>query len=288
MDKVYFPEDAITKGDILEYYERIAPFILPHLLDRPESLLRYPDSIYSEGFYQKNMDTKEIPSWFQTEPVHSDSEDRTINYPLVQNTESLLYLANLGCIDIHPWGSRVGSLDYPDYVIFDFDPEDIGFQEVMRAVQATHEILDEIGVVSFCKTSGATGIHVLVPTLARYSYEQAAGFAKLINTVVYSRLPDITSMERLPKNRQKRVYLDYLQNRKGQTIASAYSVRPRKGAPVSTPIAWDELNSELRPEDFNMRNIFARLEKSSDIWKGMLDHGFDMEKSIKKLEKILK
>lgn len=183
-------------------------------MGRPETLLRYPDGIHGESFYQKNLPKKGLPSGVSTEDIYSESENRMLHYAVCQNTDGLLYLANLGCIDLHPWSSRTGSLDYPDYIIFDFDPEDIGFGEVVKAAQVTHEILDAIGAPAFCKTSGATGIHIIVPTGSRYTYEQAASFAKLINTVVHARLPDTTSLERLPKKRQKRVYLDYLQNRR--------------------------------------------------------------------------
>lgn len=213
-EKIYFPEDGLTKGDIVEYYRKISSYLLPYIVDRPETLLRYPNGIHSESFYQKHLPEKDIPSWISTEDIYSESEGRSVHYVVCKDMDSLLYLANLGCIDLHPWSSHVGSLDYPDYIIFDFDPENIDFQEVIQAARVTHEVLDDIGVPAFCKTSGATGIHILVPTGAAYTYEQATSFAKLINTVVHSRLPDTTSLERMPKKRQKRVYLDYLQNRK--------------------------------------------------------------------------
>ncbi len=287
LDKVYWPDEGYKKGDLIEYYEKIADVMLPYLIDRPESLHRYPEGI--EGttrFWQKDIDFK--PEWAKTIKIHSDSEDKEIDYFLCQNKASLVYLANLGCIEINPWFSRVGSLDSPDYIAIDLDPEDIGFEKVVETALAVREVLENADIINFPKTSGSTGIHIYVPLKKGYSYDQGKQFAEIIARLVNDRLPEITSIERSPKKRQKKVYLDYLQNRAGQTLAAPYSVRPKKGATVSTPLLWSEVNKDLKIENFTIKNIFKRLDKMGDIWEGKLKEGIDISKSLESLAKTKK
>ncbi len=229
-EKVFWPEEGYTKGDVIDYYRRMAPFILPYLKDRPESLHRHPDGISGEAFFQKNVE-HQVPDWVKTVSIRSESENRDTLYLLCQDEAALVYMANLGCIEINPWHSRIGSLDSPDFMVLDLDPLDVPFEDVVATALVTHEILAEIGAKGSCKTSGARGLHIYVPLDPGYSYEQSTQFARLVNLAVHARLPRITSVERNPEKRHGRVYLDYLQNRHGQTLVAPYSLRPRKGAP---------------------------------------------------------
>jgi bifunctional non-homologous end joining protein LigD len=189
-------------------------------------------------------------------------------------------MANLGCIEINPWFSRLQNLANPDYLVIDLDPEEISFEKVIDTALSVKEALDIAGAKSFCKTSGATGIHIYVPLKAKYDYDVAKDFAHLIGNIVNGWIPDFTSLERSPSKRKKKVYLDYLQNRKGQTLAAPYSIRPKPGATVSTPLKWEEVKSGLHPSDFTIKNIFKRLEKTGDLFKGVLGAGIDIEKCI--------
>jgi bifunctional non-homologous end joining protein LigD len=288
LDKVFWPEEGYTKGDMIDYYRGIAPFLLPYLKDRPQSLHRHPDGITGDAFFQKNVDNHATPDWVQRIRVHSASEKKETNYLVCRDEATLIYMANLGCIEINPWHSRIDHLEYPDYMVLDLDPLDIPFQEVVRTAQETRKVLTEIGAVGFCKTSGATGLHVYVPLGARYSDSQSVQFARLINILINSRLPETTSILRNPEARPGRVYLDYLQNVRGQTLAAVYCLRPRKGAPVSTPLRWDEVNNDLDPSRFTMKTTAPRLGRVGDLWKGVLGPGIDMEQCLSRLEQLLK
>lgn len=282
-EKLYWEEEKITKGDLLSYYETIAPFILPYLIDRPESLKRFPNGITKQSFFQKNITT--YPEWLSTHPIQH--RDKTVNYALIQDTKSLLYLVNLGCIELHPWLSRIHHLENPDFLLFDLDPEDINFQAVVTTAQALHAILETIQVASYCKTSGARGLHVCVPLGGRYSYAMAKQFAALIALIVHQKLPEITSLERSPKKRQKRVYIDCFQNNFGQTIIAPYSARAKPGAPVSTPLAWSEVKQGLDPLNYTIFNTLKRLKKKGDIFQPVLHKGVDLKKALKLMQKLL-
>ncbi|MEO8066032.1 MAG: non-homologous end-joining DNA ligase [Candidatus Doudnabacteria bacterium] len=284
-DKIFWPKEKYSKGDLIAYYDKIAPYILPYLKDRPESLNRHPNGIAGKSFFQKDVDHIP-PGWVLTEKIHSDSAEKTINYLVCQDKATLLYMANLGCIEINPWSSRTGRLHHPDFMIIDLDPEKISFDRVVEVAQTVRKVLNSLKIPSFCKTSGATGLHIYVPMGAKYNYEQVRHMAHQIAIVVNSKLPNITSLERHPAKRQKKVYLDYLQNNKGQTLAAAYSVRPKPGATVSTPLEWKEVKKGLRPSQFTIKNIFARLKKKGDLWKPVLGKGIDLKKVSKKIEKI--
>ena len=287
LDKVLWPEEGYTKGDMIAYYRSVAPFILPYLKDRPESLHRHPDGIAAPGFFQKNTDHA-VPGWVETVRIRAESEGRDVAYLLCQDEATLVYMANLGCIEINPWHSRTGRLDNPDYMVLDLDPLDIPFDEVVQSALVTHDVLVEIGATGFCKTSGATGLHVYVPLGARYSHDQATQFSRLVNLLVHRRLPRTTSVERDPEKRKGKVYLDFLQNSHGQTLAAAYCLRPRKGAPVSTPLAWAEVTESLDPARFTMETMMARLRKKGDLWKDVLGPGIDMEQCLNRLDELMK
>lgn len=282
-NKIFWKKEKITKKDMVEYYEKISDIMLPYLFDRPQSLHRFPSGIAEKGFYQKNITN--VPPEIKTVPIYSDSEEKTINYLLCQDKTTLIYMANLGCIDINPWNSRIGRLDKPDYLILDIDPQGVNFKEVVRVALTSHQILKQADIPSYCKTSGATGLHICLPLQAKYDYEQVREFAHLINILVNRELPQITSLARMPNARKNKVYLDYLQNRRGQTLTAPYSLKPRPGAPVSTPLKWSEVNMRLKPENHNMKNIFKRIKKVGDLWEGVLGEGIDMLDAIEKLNK---
>ncbi|MEJ0021415.1 MAG: non-homologous end-joining DNA ligase [Candidatus Doudnabacteria bacterium] len=284
LDKVFWPKEKYTKGDVIDYYQKIAPYILPYLKNRPESLNRHPNGITGKNFFQKDVDHIP-PKWAKVENIYSESNDKDIHYLVCQDKATLIYMANLGCIEINPWNSRIGKLHHPDFMIIDLDPEKISFDQVVVVAQTVHEVLNSLKLPSYCKTSGATGLHIYVPMGAKYNYDQVRHLAHQIVILVNSKLPNITSLERHPAKRQGKVYLDYLQNNKGQTLAVAYSVRPKPGATVSTPLEWKEVKKGLSPQDFNIKNIFARLKKKGDLWKPVLGKGIDLKSVLKRIEK---
>ncbi|MBX2845550.1 MAG: DNA ligase D [Saprospiraceae bacterium] len=283
LEKRYFPEQNITKGQVIEYYQSIAEYLLPHLKNRPQSLRRFPNGINAPSFYNKDVD--HAPDWIEQCALYSESGDRTIDYLLCNNKESLAYINNLSCIDINPWKSRIETIDQPDFLSIDLDPSKKNtFDDVVECAQATLEILQEIGAPAYCKTSGSRGIHIYVPLGAKYSYEQAKLFAELICSFVQQKLPDLTTMERsLSKRSAHKIYLDYLQNARGQTLASVYSVRPRPHASVSTPLLPKELKKGLRPTDFNLFTMPDRLKEKGDLFKGVLTDKVDMMACLQKL-----
>ena len=283
IDKVYWPQSGLTKYDLIDYYLQVSDYILPHLIDRPQSLHRHPNGIMDEGFYQK--DNESVPDWMQTATIYSKSSERDIEYLLCQNTASLIYMANLGCIEINPWNSRVGHFGFPDYGIIDLDPpEAMDFKNVIRVAETFKTVLDAAKIHGFCKTSGSKGLHIYIAMGAKYTYEEVRNFIKLLCYLVQQRLPKISTMERRIKNRDGKIYLDYLQNRKGHTIASVYSVRPLEGAPVSMPIHWDELNDLVSPQKFKLKQVLKRLEKSGDMFEQLLNRSLDMETTLVNLE----
>lgn len=282
LQKVFWPKEKITKGDLIEYYDKISKYILPYLKDRPESLLRNPNGINGHSFFHKDVGDMP-PKWVKTQKIYSESNEEDINYLVCQDKATLLYMVNLGCIEINPWFSRIKSLDKPDFIAIDLDPLDIDFEAVIETAKGVKEVLDKAKATGYCKTSGATGIHIYIPLNAKYDYEIAKEFAHVIAQEVHELLPDCTSIERMTKNRKKKVYIDFLQNRKGQTLACAYSARPKAGATVSTPLEWKELKKGLTPQDFNIKNIFKRLEKKGDLFKGAIGKGVNIMKCMKNL-----
>jgi bifunctional non-homologous end joining protein LigD len=282
-DKIFWPDDKFTKGDLLDHYLGIAGTILPYLKDRPQSLNRFPNGITGASFYHKDM-KGDAPAWAKTISVPSESHQGPIEYLLCQNEATLAYMINLGCIELNPWNSRITKPDHPDWCVIDLDPEDIGFDAVIRTAKVVHDVLDELKVPSYPKTSGATGIHIYIPLGAKYDYDQCKMFGQLIANLVHARLPDITSVERLPKNRQGKVYLDFLQNRRGQTLASVYSVRPKPHATVSTPLDWGEVTDGLTPQQFTIRNIQSRLGEVGDLWTPVTGKGIDLNTVLKELQ----
>lgn len=266
--KLLWPDDGITKADFLGYYAKIAPYIIPHLKDRPMVFTRYPDGIYKKAFYQKNAPNY-APNWLKTVEITSD--DKVINYIVINDAKSLLWSANQASIELHPWLSRIDSLDFPDFAIFDFDPmEDTDFEDARMLSLALKKLLDIYGIKGFPKTSGATGLQVYIPIEPIYTYEEVRTFAKFFCNVIEKTFPEIATTERSVKKRGGKLYLDYLQNVKGKTIIAPYSPRPRKGAPVSCPITWEELDSGVTPDMFTIKNVPDRLKEKGDIFKDTL------------------
>jgi bifunctional non-homologous end joining protein LigD len=284
LDKIFWPEEGYTKGDVIEYYRKIARLILPHLQDRPESLYRTPHGITEKGFFQKEAGELPLP-WMTTKEIYSKHVDKNVKFFVCQDEAMLVYMANLGCIEINPWLSRIQHLNNPDYFVIDLDPEDIEFEKVIETALAVHDVLERAGAVSFPKTSGATGIHIYVPLGARYDYETAEKFARIVAELAHRTVPDFTSLLRSPSKRQQKVYLDFLQNKAGQTLAAPYSIRPRPGATVSTPLDWDEVKPGLHPSQFTIKNILHRVERIGDIFSGVLGPGIDLEACIDNLER---
>lgn len=288
LDKIYWPEDGYTKGDLIRYYREISEFILPYLWDRPESLNRHPNGINGQNFFQKDMGKQPPPEWAQTTEIISKSDGKKTKALLCQDEATLVYMANLGCIELNPWHSRVGFLDQPDYLMLDLDPEAVEFDKVIEAAQEIRKVLDKAEAECFCKTSGKRGLHVYLPLGAKYRNEQATQLAELIARIVNGRLPSTTSLIRSPKARQGRVYLDYLQNGKGKTLAAPYSVRPWPKATVSTPLKWTEVRRGLDPSKFTIRTLAKRLHAVGDLWKPVLGPGPDMSAAVDRLAAMMK
>ena len=282
LDKIFWPKEKITKGDVVDYYDAIADYILPYLKDRPQSLRRTPDGIKSPGFFQKNVGGM-VPKWIKTKKIKSESKDEAVEYLLCQDKETLLFLANYGCIELNPWSSRVGSLDNPDYIIFDLDPKGAPMKNIIATALKVKEILDSLHVPAYIKTSGGNGLHVFIPIEPKYTYEQTRNFSELVSQMVLRDLPKITSLERMPAKRKGKVYLDFLQNGKGKTMASIYSLRPREGAGVSTPLEWDEINDDLNLMDYNLKTIPQRLKEKGDLWKDFFDNAINLKNILKQI-----
>lgn len=284
-NKIYFPVDGVTKGDVINYYIEVSKYILPYLKGRPQSLLRNPNGINAKGFFHKDAG-EEAPSFVKSKKVFSDSTNKDIDYILCDNQPTLTYLNNLGCIEINPWHSTVKALDYPDYLIIDIDPSDKNsFEQVIEAANVVKQIFDKAGVTSYSKTSGASGLHVFVPVAKKYTYDQVKDFAYLVCMLASEQMPAFTTLERnLKKRGDEHIYMDYLQNRRGQTIASVYSLRPKNGVTVSTPLNWKEVKTGLTPRDFSIKNTLIRIQKTGDIFSGVLGKGIDINKCLKKLK----
>ncbi len=282
--KIYWPKEKYTKGDLLSYYNQVADFILPYIEDRPQSMHRFPNGIKGPSFFHKDIGSQVVPGWLKTKDVYSTSNKESIRYLICNDKATLLYMANLGCIEINPWSSRIFKLDNPDWMVIDLDPVNIGFEAVVKTARMVKNVLDRLELTACIKTSGATGLHIYVPLAAAYDYSTVKTFAHLIASMVNEKLPDITSIVRMPAKRNKKVYIDYLQNNKGQTIAAPYSVRPKPGATVSTPLKWSELTSRLNPENFTMKNMMKRLDKVGDLWLPVIGKGENILNALKLLQ----
>ncbi|MES2448800.1 MAG: DNA ligase D [Bacteroidota bacterium] len=282
LNKIYWPKEKITKRDLINYYEQVAPIMLPYLKNRPQSLNRFPNGINGQSFYQKDV-TGKVPDWADLYLYHSNDSEEDKHFLLGNNKATLLYMASLGCIEINPWSSTIKKPDHPTWCIIDLDPAKNTFDQVIEAALVTKQILDDMGVPSYCKTSGSTGLHIYIPLGAKYTYDQSKEFAKIIVTLVHHELPKYTSLERAVKDRGGKMYLDFLQNRAQATIAAPYAVRPKLGATVSMPLDWDEVKKGLKMKDFHIFNAVERIESIGDIFKPVIGKGIDLKKIITKL-----
>jgi len=287
LDKPFWPEEGITKGDLLSYYRAVAPTLLPHLQDRPFTMKRYPDGWKAGFFFQKDA-PKHMPSWIKTRAYRSTSrqsrQKRTIRYPLVNDELALLWMVNMGCIDLNTWYSRVDTPERPDFVLFDLDPSpDVGFPETVEVALLLKQALDGLGLKGFPKTSGADGIHVLVPIARRYTYAQTREFSEIIARALARTHRGLVTTE-WSKAKRKGVLIDSNQNGEGKTIASVYSVRPKEGAPVSTPLRWAEVNSKLDPAEFTMDAVLARVRENGDLFDGVLTKKQALAAALKSIQ----
>lgn len=284
LSKVYWPEDGVNKRDMLNYYYQVAEYILPYLKDRPQTLNRFPNGIKGMSFYQKDIKDKS-PRWMDSFPyVTSEGEHK--EFAVACNEDSLLWMASLGCIEMNPWFSRIQSPDNPDYCVIDLDPDKHHFDQVIAAALEVKSVLDALNLPSYPKTSGSTGMHIYIPLAAKYTYDQSQMFGRLIANLVHDQIPEYTSIERQIKNRQGKMYIDFLQNRPGATLAGPYSLRPKPGATVSMPLHWDEVKPGLTMRDFTIFNTVERLKETGDLFKGVLGKGIDLEKTVKKAQSL--
>lgn len=282
LNKIYWPNDNITKGDLLAYYEEMGDFILPYLKDKPISMNRFPNGIEGQSFFQKDVDPSKIPSYLKTTEVYSESTDKTIDYLLCNDLPSLLYIANLGSIEINPWLSTYKKPEKPEFVVLDLDPNGAQWEDVIAVAHTARAVLDRGDIEAFIKTSGSTGLHIVINVGAKYDYEIARSFVQFIAELVQQEHPDTTSMVRDPKKRKGLIYLDYLQNKEGQTIAAPYSARPKPMATVSTPISWDEVDNDLSIQDFTIFNIYDRVTTINDPWEKIFSSKVDIKKALAK------
>ena len=280
-DKVFWPAEGYTKGDLIDYYQQISHLILPYLVKRPESLNRHPNGIEGKNFFQKDLLSH--PEWIETVALHSESGDKEIHWMICNDIDSLLYMANLGCVEINPWHSRIDSLEHPDYCLIDLDAKTCPFEAVVTVALETKSLLDELSIPSYPKTSGKTGIHICIPLEKNYTYQQSLQFAEILVGIIQKRNPKLTSVVRTPSKRKGKIYLDFMQNRAGQTMAAPYSLRPVPGATVSTPLDWDEVNHKLNPSQFNIRSAPKRFEEVGDLWEPVLGKGISMDEVLEDL-----
>lgn len=265
LDKLYWPDDGYTKRDLIDYYYNVAPYLLPHLEGRPLSLVRFPGGTGSAGFYQKDAPLG-MPDWVRLVPVMSKEKEGYVNFILCDTVETLVWMANSGAVEVNPWLSRYRSLDYPDFAVFDIDPsEGSTWEDVKVVANMVKSLLDQWRLAGFPKVSGATGVHIYVPIEPRYTYKETQAFVKHGAQFIHQAYPEKVTLERKVKERAGRVYIDYPQNARGQTIGSVYGVRATPRAPVSMPITWDELD-RVTPQTWNIKTAVSRLRQIGDLF----------------------
>jgi bifunctional non-homologous end joining protein LigD len=284
VDKVFWPAEGYTKGDLIAYYEGIAEWLLPYLEDRPVVLTRYPDGIEGKSFFQKDAPVY-APDWIRLETMWSEQAEREIRYFVLDDLPSLVYVANMATIPLHVWSSRVAALEQPDWCILDLDPKGAPFEDVVTIAKHIRELCDDVGLPTFVKTSGSTGLHVLIPLGARYTYEHSRTLAELLARFTAKSLPEISTVVRKPRDREGKVYIDYLQNGHGRLLVSPFCVRPLPSAPVSMPLEWSEVNARLKLERFNIRTARKRMLARGDPLAGVLTGSIDMLDAIDALQR---
>jgi bifunctional non-homologous end joining protein LigD len=287
LEKLFWPAQGYTKGDLLQYYRTIAEWMLPYLKDRPVVLTRYPDGIEGKSFFQKDA-PQFAPPWVRTEKVYSPDSHRDIAYFVLESPEAIAYMANMGSIPIHIWSSHFPHLERPDWLLFDIDPKLSTTEQAVIVAREVGIVLREIGMRPYVKTSGQMGIHVVVGLEPRYTYEQAKMFSELVAGVVLKRVPDSATLIREHTARKGRAYIDYMQLGYGKTIAAPFAVRPVPGAPVSTPLKWEELQPGLEPVNFNIKTVPARMQRlKADPFLGAVNDPHRLEDALPNLEKLV-
>jgi bifunctional non-homologous end joining protein LigD len=285
-DRVLYPESGITKGDLFDYYGRIAPVLVPHLRNRPFTMKRWPHGIHGEAYFQKQA-PKGMPDWIPTRQFTTHPRGggaRQVDFPLLNSRDAVLWMVQMNCVDMNAWYSRVDKPSRPDFVLFDLDPPDGEFRLAITAAQRVREKLESLDLRSYVKTSGSEGIHILVPVTRRYSFPETHRFAELVSKQLSAENPGLITTEWL-KRKRVGVLIDYHQNGAGKTIASAYSVRPKPGAPVSTPLRWEEVTAKLDPGRFTMEAVLRRVEKEGDLVEPVLRGGQSLGAALRALER---
>ena len=285
-DKVFFPEKQWTKGDLLDYYEAVSRWMLPYLVDRPLVLTRFPDGIHGKSFYQRDAPAF-VPDWLERKVLWSESAEREVHYFIAQNAESLVYLANMGAIPIHAWHSRITDLEHPDWCVLDLDPKAAPFQDVIETAREAKNLLDEIELPGFLKTSGASGLHILLPLARQLTHRQATTLGELLARVLVSRRPDLCTIARMVRNRENKVYIDYLQNGHGQLLVAPLSARAEPTAAVSMPIEWSALTGGLKNAQYHLKNAVARLKRGGDPMAAVLTVEPDLGTALARLGDLL-
>jgi bifunctional non-homologous end joining protein LigD len=286
-DRVLFPDDDVTKGDLYAYYDAVAEVLVPHLRDRPFTMKRYREGIAAPAFFQKQA-PKGMPSWIATRqfPTRTrEGRSRLVDFPLVNSREALLWMVQMHCIDMNAWYSRVDKPDRPDYVVFDLDPPDDEFSLGVRVARLVGELMREIGLRAWAKASGADGMHVFVPIERRHGFEEAHAFAEAASRVLETRHPGVVTTEWL-KAKRNGVLIDYHQNGAGRTTASVYSVRPKPGATVSVPLRWEELADGLDRRELTMKHALRRIEQEGDLFEPVLQGGQSLERATDALAEL--
>jgi bifunctional non-homologous end joining protein LigD len=282
--KLFFPDDGITKGDVVDYYARIAETALPHMRDRALSMHRFPDGIKGEGFFQKDA-PEHFPDWIRR--AHLRKEGGTVDYVVADSAATLAYIANQGCITPHLGLSRVDRVDRPDRLILDLDPSDGAFEKVRRAALRLRELLQELDLPAFVQTTGSRGLHVVTPLDRSSDFDAARDFARRLASVLVDRYPNELTVEQRKNKRGSRVFLDYLRNAYGQTSVAPYALRAKPGAPVATPVDWDEVSDKkLGPQSYDLSNIFRRLGAKEDPWHDIARHGVSVTAAAERLARM--
>nr|WP_245561200.1 non-homologous end-joining DNA ligase [Desulfoscipio gibsoniae] len=286
LDKPFWPEMGLTKAHLIKYYLDMAPYILPYIYNRPLVMKRYPDGIKGDFFYQKECPSY-APEWVETYPVRHTG--KITNYVVCNDTATLIWLANQGCVEIHAWLSRIEDVDYPDLAIFDLDPaEGVSFAEVLKVALLVRDMLVEFALTGFPKTSGSSGLHIFIPLTKRYTFAEITEAMKSMAEIIVRAYPERVTTQRSISKRKGKVYLDYLQNGRGKTMAFIYSLRPLPGAPVSTPLTWAEVEEKnIKPGCFNMENILKRVKAVGDLFNGFMETKNNIDLFVEKRKPLI-
>lgn len=285
LDKVYWPDEGYTKGDLIRYYYEVSKYILPYLKDRPLIMKRYPNGIAGSFFHQH--DVNEAPGFVRTATIDVE-EGHEVDYIIGDDLQTLLYMANLGAIERHPWHSRTSDLEHPDWFVFDLDPSNVEFEEICDVALSTRAILEKLGLESYVKTSGSRGLHIYVALKPVHTYEEVASFAERVAEMVVEANAEVATIERSLKKRKRRaIYVDHMQNARGKSVVAPYSVRPKPAAPVSAPLEWDEVRrKKIRIQDFTIKNMLRRIERKGDLFKPVLSKRQTLDKALLRLDEM--